>query len=129
MKLLPGKLWVAGWGAVKESGPTAGILKEVSLPIIGAKKCKQLVDDPSFYTKKCICTGYPEGGQDACQGDSGGPLFHVNGGQQILVGVVSWGEGCARKNSPGVFSRVSYYLNWMKSIMSSGGWSISSAIR
>ena len=121
MLRVSGKLWVAGWGAVKENGPTSGILKEVSLPVLTAKKCKALVDDPNMYTKKVICTGYAEGGQDACQGDSGGPLFHVNGGQQILVGVVSWGEGCARKNSPGIFTKVAFYLDWMKSTMQAGG--------
>ncbi|XP_036147587.1 anionic trypsin-like [Monomorium pharaonis] len=64
---------------------------------------------PSVHKEKQLCAGLPEGGRDACQGDSGGPLL-CNGTQ---VGIVSWGEGCARPNRAGVYSRVDFYLEWL----------------
>ena len=61
-----------------------------------------------------ICAGRGVG-QDACQGDSGGPLVKKDGDTHTLIGIVSWGIGCA--THPGVYSRVSAGLEWMKSIV------------
>ena len=65
-----------------------------------------------------ICAGYPGiGEKDACQGDSGGPFVCNDGGKAILTGVVSWGNGCASADFPGVYARTTFVLDWIKSQM------------
>jgi len=63
-----------------------------------------------------VCAGIPhEGGKDACQGDSGGPLRMVSDvlGDEELIGITSWGYGCARPFSPGVYTDVATHANWI----------------
>ena len=65
-----------------------------------------------------ICAGYRGiGGKDACTGDSGGPLICNHGNKAVLVGVVSWGRRCAEPNHPGVYSRVTHVLDWIRNNM------------
>lgn len=75
-------------------------------------QCKHREDEEGHE----ICAGLFEGGRDACQGDSGGPFMCRNPhflNQWYLAGIVSHGEGCARPNEPGVYTRVSLYIDWL----------------
>ncbi|MDR7300681.1 S1 family peptidase [Haloactinomyces albus] len=95
---------VLGWGATSEDGSTSRVLRKVTVPVVGDAECSEAY--PSRYSSRVMmCAGLPQGGVDGCQGDSGGPL--VAGGR--LIGIVSWGRGCARPGSPGVYTRVLTY--------------------
>lgn len=94
-----------GWGTTTQGGSQSSVKLEVSVPIVSNEQCHRQVGG---IDGSMICAGVPQGGKDACQGDSGGPLFTFNSqAEPILVGVVSWGKGCARAGLPGVYSRVS----------------------
>ncbi|XP_075932485.1 suppressor of tumorigenicity 14 protein homolog [Anarhichas minor] len=104
--------WITGWGATREGGRAATVLQKAEVRIINSTVCKSLMDDE--VTDRMLCAGVLKGGVDACQGDSGGPLS-VTGpsGRVFLAGVVSWGDGCARRNKPGVYTRVTKYRRWI----------------
>merc|ERR1719357_529132 len=71
-----------------------------------------------YMTPDMLCAGVMEGGKDACQGDSGGPLFiadPANNNAQSLIGVVSWGFGCANPGQLGIYAEVSYFRDWLDS--------------
>lgn len=73
----------------------------------------------SFYDPKSqLCAGVPQGGIDACQGDSGGPLVSTVAGRARVTGIVSAGEGCARPETPGIYTRVSTFAPWIKRTIS-----------
>lgn len=103
----------AGWGATKEgSYGLPKTLQKVDVPLVTNEACNKSY--PDKITDRMICAGYEEGGKDSCQGDSGGPLLVQNENrEQILVGVVSWGYGCARPELPGVYSKVSAGFDWI----------------
>ena len=109
---------VLGWGSTvgyaSSQPPTTDypdILNEVEVPLNTDQQCTTSLG--TNYTAEMLCAGLPEGGKDACQGDSGGPLMvNTNYGWQQL-GIVSWGFGCAAENSPGVYTRLALYANWI----------------
>lgn len=97
----------AGWGTTSESGSLAKNLMKVTVPFVTTADC--LSAYPGDISDSMICAGFKEGGKDSCQGDSGGPLLMGN----KLVGVVSWGIGCARPNKYGVYAKVNSAIEWI----------------
>nr|AAW31593.1 trypsin-like serine protease [Zoophthora radicans] len=105
-------LKVIGWGTTTSGGDVSKVLLEVKVPVFNIDKCKKAYS--TLDTASQFCAGYPEGGKDSCQGDSGGPIFIEEKGVATLVGVVSWGRGCALKGYPGVYTRVSKVLDFIE---------------
>ena len=80
--------------------------------------CSPDVYNPEIIADSMICAGYlGVGGKDSCQGDSGGPFVCNDNGKAIIAGVVSWGNGCAKPDYPGVYSRTTHVLDWIKAQM------------
>ncbi|XP_008307721.1 transmembrane protease serine 5 [Cynoglossus semilaevis] len=113
---LPGgtQCWISGWGYTQpDAVQSPDTLKEAPVPIISPKTCNSSCMYNGGITPRMLCAGYTEGKVDACQGDSGGPLVCQDENVWRLVGVVSWGTGCAEPNHPGVYSKVAEFLGWI----------------
>jgi len=107
------KPWVVGWGLPHEiAGATTRLLQKLEVPVIRLQTCKDMM--PHELTDRMLCAGYEEGNKDACTGDSGGPLSYKKTNKQWeQIGIVSWGEGCARAERPGLYSRVTEFIQWI----------------
>jgi trypsin len=104
---------VSGWGRTAEDGPAVRRLRTALLPVQSRDVCTTDYANFQRITSNMFCAGTEA--VDACQGDSGGPAVATNlEGDRVLEGVVSFGEGCARTERPGVFTRVSTYLDWIQ---------------
>jgi secreted trypsin-like serine protease len=95
---------VLGWGATAEGGQDSPVLRKAHPPVVSDADCSAAYNN-QYSGEGMVCAGVPEGSVDSCQGDSGGPL--VAGDK--LIGIVSWGNGCARPGMPGVYTRVEAY--------------------
>lgn len=123
---VPMKVWVSGWGVTEYGGEPSNKLQKAQLTIIDNIACSMRHNGstavPYGVTPSMICAGDPHGGwtRDTCQGDSGGPL-QVPHPEYLclfqLIGITSFGSGCAIVGSPGVYIRVSHYLNWIEDIV------------
>ncbi|ELV10065.1 urokinase-type plasminogen activator [Tupaia chinensis] len=89
-------------------------LKMTVVKLVSHQECQQ----PHYYgsevTNKMLCAADPQWETDSCQGDSGGPLVCSIQGRLTLTGIVSWGRECALKDKPGVYTRVSRFLPWIR---------------
>lgn len=119
-ELVGTEVTVIGWGDDAFGGVSSPVLREASFPIVSREMCNNSyiriasTTFPSGITRDMICAGAPSGGKDACQGDSGGPLAMEVGNRWVIVGIVSFGYRCGDSEYPGVYTRVSRYLEWIR---------------
>eukprot|EP00093_Oithona_nana_P010769 10769.XXX_327349_328479_1 [CDS] Oithona nana genome sequencing. len=104
---------VSGWGTLASGGSTPSTLQWVGVPLITNAVCSQKYSQYGGVTSDMICAGLDQGGKDSCQGDSGGPLVCEENGLAVITGIVSWGIGCAAPNNPGVYGRVTAFLDFI----------------
>lgn len=113
------RLRVAGWGSTSYSkandsfGPASPVLRTTAVRVRSGATCVADYGAGVFVPADMLCASLP--GQDACAGDSGGPLVQGSGPDARLVGVVSWGTGCALPRYPGVYSLVPAHRCWIES--------------
>ncbi|XP_067298450.1 coagulation factor X [Pseudorasbora parva] len=106
---------VSGFGRVREGGLQSTVLQKLMVPYVDRAKC---MESSKFkITPRMFCAGYDQEEKDACQGDSGGPHVTRFKDTWFVTGVVSWGEGCARKGKYGVYTQVSKYITWIHNAM------------
>ncbi|XP_064078281.1 trypsin-1-like [Macrobrachium nipponense] len=111
-----GNCTISGWGATEEGGVPSESLMRAFLPVLTDAQCRVTYGDA--LEDSMICAGVPEGGVDACNADTGGPLVCSDLGGPYLAGIASWGRGCGRPDTPGVYCEVSYYVDWIKAHVS-----------
>jgi len=105
-----------GWGTLASGGDSPKLLQKVELDMVARDE----IIAKSEYTADMIQLGMIGGhgeGKDTCQGDSGGPMYNKVSKQ--LVGVVSWGIGCAAEGYPGIYADVGFYFDWIASHVAS----------
>jgi secreted trypsin-like serine protease len=111
-----GEAIVVGWGkdAFSPYGRISEYLHMATIPIVSNEQCNNAEHYKGLVDKNMMCAG--GNGPDACQGDSGGALLVLDERTEFLIaGLVSWGEGCGNTPNPGVYVRVSSYLEWIQS--------------
>ncbi|XP_038616447.1 transmembrane protease serine 3 [Tachyglossus aculeatus] len=105
--------WTSGWGATEDGGEASAELNHAAVPLLSNKVCNHRDVYGGIIAPSMLCAGYLQGGVDSCQGDSGGPLACEDGRVWKLVGATSFGIGCADVNKPGVYSRITSFLDWI----------------
>ncbi|CAH1396320.1 unnamed protein product [Nezara viridula] len=110
--------FVVGWGETSLEGPSSDILLQVQVPVVDNDSCKKAyAKHGAIITESQLCAGEKKGGKDSCRGDSGGPLMLPQNGSYYQIGIISFGYKCAEPGYPGVYARVTSYLDWIKNNM------------
>uniref|UniRef100_A0A3Q2QJW2 trypsin n=1 Tax=Fundulus heteroclitus TaxID=8078 RepID=A0A3Q2QJW2_FUNHE len=105
---------VAGWGKTGPQKPPSDVLREAEEKIQFSFECKNIWKE-SFTSQQMICTKFDRRRGGICQGDSGGPLICNNKVQGIAA--FTFKDDCENKTYPHVFTKVHYFLPWIKKVM------------
>lgn len=117
------KLVVCGFGIINEDGDSASFLQKVTVDYFPTDECKQKYSrvlstrfPKGILEESQICYGSRINKQDSCPGDSGGPLqkYDRNINLHKIVGIVSFGRGCGTVGTPGIYTKVSNYIDWIE---------------
>lgn len=103
---------VSGFGRLGEGRQPSTILQRLAVPFVSREVCMESTQ--LRISQHMFCAGYDDIAKDACQGDSGGPHVTRYRDTYFVTGIVSWGEGCARKGKYGVYTQVSKYIRWIR---------------
>ena len=105
---------IVGWGGLEEGGGVTEVLRKSRVVTVTNRECGAVMG-PGRISENMICAGAE--GTDTCQGDSGGPLTTLttpaHSGYSV-IGITSWGDGCARPGTYGVYTRLGRYLGWIQ---------------
>ncbi|XP_034527993.1 neurotrypsin [Ailuropoda melanoleuca] len=107
--------YITGWGDTGRA--YSRTLQQAAIPLLPKRFCEERYK--GRFTRRMLCAGnlHEHKRVDSCQGDSGGPLMCVRSGESwVVYGVTSWGYGCGAKDSPGVYTKVSAFVPWIKSV-------------
>jgi len=115
-----GQCYITGWGTLKSGGDSPNLLQEGGVDVVNRSLCNLSHKGRVSSAMMCAQGNSSKGAIDTCQGDSGGPLVCQEvSGRFTLHGVTSWGVGCANPQFPGIYSKVSYVLDWINASMES----------
>uniref|UniRef100_A0A2K6GL16 Neurotrypsin n=1 Tax=Propithecus coquereli TaxID=379532 RepID=A0A2K6GL16_PROCO len=107
--------YITGWGDTGQA--YSRTLQQAAIPLLPKRFCEERYK--GRFTGRMLCAGnlHEHRRVDSCQGDSGGPLMCERpGASWVVYGVTSWGHGCGVKDSPGVYTKVSAFVPWIKSV-------------
>ncbi|XP_048460274.1 coagulation factor IX-like isoform X3 [Rhincodon typus] len=107
---------VSGWGSTYERGRSSRFLRRVQVPYVEQEVCIKSTN--LTVTDNMFCAGYKVDNMDSCRGDSGGPYTVLYRQTWYLIGIISWGEGCAKVGKYGMYTRVPGYLTWIYETLS-----------
>ncbi|XP_060794850.1 hyaluronan-binding protein 2 [Neoarius graeffei] len=110
---------ISGYGATEKNDRGSGHLLDTKVLLINEKRCMAPDVLGNVLDDSMLCAGRMQGQFDTCSGDSGGPLVCKQNNIHYVYGVVSWGDGCGKKNKPGVYARVTHFLDWINEKMRS----------
>ncbi|HJT51746.1 MAG TPA: serine protease [Nitrosospira sp.] len=112
------KVKIAGWGNTYDFGVKSLDLMETEAPLVPHQLCSGPDSHGQSLKATMLCAGYEDGRTDACDGDTGGAATVRHYGQELFIGIKSWGD-CGAPKKYGVFTRIAPYVGWIRANLAS----------